>query len=80
MTKSDYMNALKLALQDLPGDIQEELLWTYEGKFIDGMVAGKSEQESLPSYRHWRWLPSSKKQQYIFVSLKTKSASVTSHA
>lgn len=47
MTKTDYMNALKLALQDLPGDIQEELLWTYEGKFIDGMVAGKSEQEVI---------------------------------
>lgn len=52
MTKTDYMNALSLAIQDLPGAIQEELLWTYEGKFIDGMVAGKSEQEiisKLPS-------------------------------
>lgn len=47
MTKTDYMNALRLALQDLPGDIQEELLWSYEGKFIDGMVAGKSEQEII---------------------------------
>lgn len=47
MTKTDYMNALKLALQDLPGDVQEELLWTYEGKFIDGMVADKSEQEVI---------------------------------
>jgi len=47
MTKTDYMNALRLALQDLPGDIQEDVLWTYEGKFIDGMVANKSEQEII---------------------------------
>ena len=59
MTKTDYMNALKLALQDLPGDIQEELLWTYEGKFIDGMVAPTA--EAVTSWRITGWLNHHKK-------------------
>jgi len=45
MNKAEYMNQLKTALDGFPGEVQEELLWEYEGKFIDGLVAGKSEQE-----------------------------------
>ncbi|MBC3885858.1 DUF1700 domain-containing protein [Undibacterium griseum] len=47
MDKTEYMNTLKLALQDFPGPVQEEILWDYEGQFVDGMMAGEIEQEII---------------------------------
>ncbi len=51
MDKTEYMNALRQALEGLPAEVIEETMWSYERKFIDAMVAGRSEEEiaaSLP--------------------------------
>ncbi|MFZ6649211.1 DUF1700 domain-containing protein [Undibacterium sp. TJN25] len=51
MDKTEYMNALRQALEGLPAEVIEETMWGYERKFIDAMVAGRSEEEiaaSLP--------------------------------
>lgn len=45
MNKSTYMNALRLALEGLPAEVIEQTMWEYESKFVDGMVAGQSEEE-----------------------------------
>lgn len=45
MNKTEYMNALQLALQGLPAQVIEETLWTYEGKFTEGILTGKKEQD-----------------------------------
>ncbi|MFZ6875260.1 DUF1700 domain-containing protein [Undibacterium sp. Di27W] len=45
MNKTAYMNALRLALEGLPAAVIEETMWAYEAKFVDAMVAGKSEEE-----------------------------------
>lgn len=45
MNKTDYMNTLRQELEGLPGSIIEEALWHYEGLFVNGMMAGKSEEE-----------------------------------
>ena len=45
MNKTDYMNRLKAVMAEFPGHIQEQVLWEYEGKFIDGLVAGRTEEE-----------------------------------
>ena len=45
MNKTAYMNALRLALEGLPASVIEETMWIYEGKFVDAMAAGKSEEE-----------------------------------
>ncbi|MES2073497.1 MAG: DUF1700 domain-containing protein [Pseudomonadota bacterium] len=45
MDKTEYMNALRQALEGLPAAAIEETMWTYERKFLDAMVAGRSEQE-----------------------------------
>jgi uncharacterized membrane protein len=51
MNKTDYMNTLKQELTGLPPTVIEDTMWSYEGKFIDAMVAGRDENEiaaSLP--------------------------------
>lgn len=45
MNKTDYMNTLRQELEGLPGTIIEEALWHYEGLFVNGMMAGKSDEE-----------------------------------
>ncbi|HTD02170.1 DUF1700 domain-containing protein [Undibacterium sp.] len=45
MDKTEYMNALKQALDGLPAEAIEETMWAYERKFTDAMAAGRSEQE-----------------------------------
>lgn len=45
MDKTEYMNALRQALEGLPAAAIEETMWAYERKFLDAMVAGRSEQE-----------------------------------
>lgn len=52
MNKSEYMNALKQSLDGLPTAVVEETMWAYESKFIDALMAGRSEEQvaaSLPS-------------------------------
>jgi uncharacterized membrane protein len=45
MGKTDYLNALKRAMQGLPEDAQAKTLAYYEQRFIDGLAAGMSEDE-----------------------------------
>lgn len=45
MNKTEYMNALKQALDGLPAETIEETMWTYERKFVDAMVEGRSEED-----------------------------------
>ncbi len=52
MTKTEYMNTLRQELSGLPSDVLEDTMWAYEGRFVDGMVAGRDELEiaaSLPA-------------------------------
>ncbi|QJQ06706.1 DUF1700 domain-containing protein [Undibacterium piscinae] len=47
--KTGYMNALRQELDGLPADTIEDCMWSYEGKFIDAMLAGRSEAEIVAS-------------------------------
>lgn len=43
MNKTEYMNTLRQELEGLPAEIVEDTMWAYEGRFVDGMVAGRDE-------------------------------------
>lgn len=45
MTKQQYLDALKQAMQGLPPETVAKTLAYYEQRFIDGLVAGRSEAE-----------------------------------
>lgn len=45
MNKTDYMNRLRQELEGLPADMLEHTMWAYESKFVDGMIAGRSEAD-----------------------------------
>jgi len=45
MSKQQYLDALKQAMQGLPPETVAKTLAYYEQRFIDGLVAGKSEAE-----------------------------------
>jgi len=45
MGKLDYLDALKRAMPGLPPDVQAKTLAYYEQRFVDGVAAGRSEQE-----------------------------------
>jgi uncharacterized membrane protein len=45
MTKQDYLDALTKAMQGLPPETVAKTLAYYEQRFIDGLVAGRSEAE-----------------------------------
>lgn len=45
MTKQQYLDALKQAMQGLPPETVAKTLAYYEQRFIDGLVAGRSEEE-----------------------------------
>ena len=45
MTKTEYMNTLRLELDGLPADVVEDTMWAYEGRFVDGLVAGRTESD-----------------------------------
>ena len=52
MNKTEYMNALRQELNGLPADVIEDTMWSYEGRFIDGIAAGRDELNiaaSLPT-------------------------------
>lgn len=52
MTKTTYMNTLRQELDGLPAEVVEDTMWAYEGRFVDGMVAGRTESDiaaSLPA-------------------------------
>lgn len=52
MNKTDYMNTLRQKLEGLPAETVEDTMWAYEGRFVDGMAAGRDEQDiasSLPA-------------------------------
>lgn len=52
MNKTEYMNTLRQELDGLPADVLEDTMWAYEGRFVDGMVAGRDESaiaDSLPA-------------------------------
>jgi uncharacterized membrane protein len=45
MGKLEYLDALKRAMVGLPPDVQAKTLAYYEQRFIDGLAAGRSEEE-----------------------------------
>lgn len=45
MTKQQYLDALKQAMHGLPPELVAKTLAYYEQRFIDGLVAGRSEAE-----------------------------------
>ena len=45
MTKQQYLDALRLAMQGLPPETVAKTLAYYEQRYIDGLVAGRSEEE-----------------------------------
>lgn len=52
MNKTEYMNTLRQELNGLPAEVLEDTMWAYEGRFVDGMAAGRDEMEiaaSLPA-------------------------------
>jgi uncharacterized membrane protein len=52
MNKTEYMNSLRQELTGLPAEVVEDTMWAYEGRFVDGMVAGRDEMDiaaSLPA-------------------------------
>lgn len=52
MNKTEYMNTLRQELNGLPAEVLEDTMWAYEGRFVDGLVAGRDEIEiaaSLPA-------------------------------
>jgi uncharacterized membrane protein len=52
MNKTEYMNTLRQELNGLPAEVLEDTMWAYEGRFVDGMAAGRDEIDiaaSLPA-------------------------------
>ena len=52
MNKAEYMNELRQELNGLPANVVEDTMWAYEGRFVDGMAAGRNELDiaaSLPA-------------------------------
>jgi uncharacterized membrane protein len=45
MSKLEYLELLKRAMLGLPPDVQAKTLGYYEQRFVDGIVAGRSEQD-----------------------------------
>lgn len=45
MGKMDYLDALKRAMLGLPPDVQARTLAYYEQRFVDGVAAGRTEQD-----------------------------------
>jgi uncharacterized membrane protein len=45
MSKLEYLELLKRAMLGLPPEVQAKTLGYYEQRFVDGLIAGRSEQE-----------------------------------
>jgi uncharacterized membrane protein len=71
MNKTAYMNALREALDGLPASVIEDTMWEYERKFIDAMVAGKSEEEIAAGLPKPELLAAQKKTSMRYQALKT---------
>lgn len=71
MNKTAYMNALRQALDGLPASVIEDTMWEYERKFIDAMVAGKSEEEIAAGLPKPELLAAQKKASARYQALKS---------
>ncbi|MFZ6745715.1 DUF1700 domain-containing protein [Undibacterium sp. JH2W] len=71
MNKTAYMNALRLALEGLPAAVIEETMWAYEAKFVDAMVAGKSEEDIAASLPKPELVAAQKKTSTRYQALKS---------
>ncbi|MFZ6641380.1 DUF1700 domain-containing protein [Undibacterium sp. TC4M20W] len=71
MNKTAYMNALRQALDGLPASVIEDTMWEYERKFVDAMVAGKSEEEIAAGLPKPELLAAQKKTSMRYQALKT---------
>jgi len=65
------MNALRQALEGLPASVIEDTMWEYERKFIDAMVAGKSEEEIAAGLPKPELLAAQKKASTRYQALKS---------
>lgn len=71
MNKTAYMNALRQALDGLPASVIEDTMWEYERKFVDAMVAGKSEEEIAAGLPKPELLAAQKRASTRYEALKT---------
>ncbi|MES2037455.1 MAG: DUF1700 domain-containing protein [Pseudomonadota bacterium] len=71
MNKTAYMNALRQALDGLPASVIEDTMWEYERKFVDAMIAGKSEEEIAAGLPKPELLAAQKKASTRYAALKT---------
>lgn len=70
MNKTEYMNSLRQELEGLPAEVIEESMWTYESKFADAMLAGRSESEIADSLPQPRLLAAQKRAALRFQNVK----------
>lgn len=70
MNKTEYMNSLRQELEGLPAEVIEETMWTYESKFVDALLTGRSESEIADSLPQPRLLAAQKKAALRFQNAK----------
>lgn len=70
MNKTEYMNSLRQELEGLPAEVIEETMWTYESKFVDALLAGRSESEIAESLPQPRLLAAQKRAAMRFQNVK----------
>lgn len=70
MTKTEYMNTLRQELEGLPAGMLESVMWAYESKFVDGMVAGRSDLEIAASLPQPNLVAAQQRAQLRFQTLK----------
>ena len=72
MNKTEYMNTLRQELNGLPSEVVEDTMWAYEGRFVDGMVAGRDEMEIAASLPPPRIVAAQKRASLRYQDLKEK--------
>lgn len=70
MDKTEYMTSLRQELEGLPAEVIEETMWSYESKFIDALLAGRSESEIAASLPQPRLLAAQKRASLRFQNAK----------
>lgn len=72
MNKTEYMNTLRQELNGLPSEVVEDTMWAYEGRFVDGMVAGRDEMDIAASLPAPRIVAAQKRASLRYQDLKEK--------
>jgi uncharacterized membrane protein len=73
MNKTEYMNTLRQELNGLPAEVVEDTMWAYEGRFVDGMVAGRDEVDIAAGLPAPHIVAAQKRASMRFQELKEKT-------